>query len=673
MKKSIMFKQMLIMSSIVVAIIIGLSASFLIKSSQSIEELVMEKLENIASNTIKEIEKNQLVTESKLALLSKSIGDSDGKGLTTVLLNDFKEINGNDVDAVFIANLSGVVEFDSNDGDLVDINISDREYFNSSLNGFATWSDPLISKEDSSVVIVYSVPVYNDGQITGVLGAVIDFTSITGLLSEIKIGESGYSYLIDKEGIILFHPNPEYIGLDIYDFGIPELNNELDKMKSLESGVVKYTFKDVTKTNIYKGMSDKWSLSLNAVDKEFLLPVSQMKVFAIMISVVALILSLGLSYLFARVIVNNIRMLKSIMKIAEDGDLTVRCSEYNEFTADGDELHQMAFSLENMINSFHDIVMKIKETSIDISSSAQDLASSSEESGASAEEVATNINEISKGTLEQSSLATSTYELMQTMLNDLKEAIELVLEVNKQADDVKLETLEGTGSLDISIDKIHSLKESSEITGDVMIRLTNRSNEIGNINEAITNISEQTNLLALNAAIEAARAGEAGKGFAVVANEIRNLATQSKDSVDNINELIELIQLDIKEANSVISEQNSKISEGVKSVESTKESFTHISDSISMIIDQIKLVSSNVISTGESSNNVSESIEEMVSIIQQSAAGATQVAVATEQQTIVTEEIASSAQILANVSDELIESISLFTVEEETITYEEAI
>lgn len=56
--------------------------------------------------------------------------------------------------------------------------------------------------------------------------------------------------------------------------------------------------------------------------------------------------------------------------------------------------------------------------------------------------------------------------------------------------------------------------------------------------EAVEKIASQTNLLALNAAIEAARAGDVGRGFAVVADEVRSLSIQSGETGKKINDTI---------------------------------------------------------------------------------------------------------------------------------------
>lgn len=71
--------------------------------------------------------------------------------------------------------------------------------------------------------------------------------------------------------------------------------------------------------------------------------------------------------------------------------------------------------------------------------------------------------------------------------------------------------------------------------------------EINEVTEFISSVANQSNMLGLNAAIEASRAGEMGKGFSVVANEVRKLASQSKETVPKIKSLTDDIQNKIKE------------------------------------------------------------------------------------------------------------------------------
>lgn len=81
----------------------------------------------------------------------------------------------------------------------------------------------------------------------------------------------------------------------------------------------------------------------------------------------------------------------------------------------------------------------------------------------------------------------------------------------------------------------------SNTMSTVVVSANESSNKIQEINKvitAITDISKHSNLLGLNASIEAARAGELGRGFAVVAEEMRKLASESKNSAGMVTQIL---------------------------------------------------------------------------------------------------------------------------------------
>ncbi|PID57074.1 hypothetical protein CSB45_09155 [candidate division KSB3 bacterium] len=114
------------------------------------------------------------------------------------------------------------------------------------------------------------------------------------------------------------------------------------------------------------------------------------------------------------------------------------------------------------------------------------------------------------------------------------------------------------------IDGIHTIKYTVEDAAVAIHRLGEKSDQIGDILEAINGIADQTNLLALNASIIAAQAGEHGRSFAVVAGEVRDLAERTRSSTKQIETIISGLQSEVVHGDIAMKKCLQAVEDGVK-------------------------------------------------------------------------------------------------------------
>ena len=111
------------------------------------------------------------------------------------------------------------------------------------------------------------------------------------------------------------------------------------------------------------------------------------------------------------------------------------------------------------------------------------------------------------------------------------------------------------------------------------------------LHESINNLSEVNGMTARDASIEAARAGEMGKGFAVVAEEIRTLASSTKELIDDNDKQAATTLPKIRESIDLIKnllDSIQELSEHVTNIAATTEEISAQSDSINELSDDIK-------------------------------------------------------------------------------------
>lgn len=122
---------------------------------------------------------------------------------------------------------------------------------------------------------------------------------------------------------------------------------------------------------------------------------------------------------------------------------------------------------------------------------------------------------------------------------------------------------EGRAVVEGTVRAMNEIREQVRQIAAKIEALSNQSEQIGQIIASVAEIAEQSRLLALNAAMEAARAGEHGRGFSVVANEIRSLASQSKESTTQVRKILGEIRRATDAAASAMDEGSTKVDAGV--------------------------------------------------------------------------------------------------------------
>ena len=547
------------------------------------------------------------------------------------------------------------------DSSNVTINLAAREYIQKALKGENSMSEPVVSPATGQLVTVFASPVKApDGKVAGVFFGAIELTELSKKIGEVKIGKTGYAYMLKSDGLTIANPNKDLVMKDnpLKNDKLPtSLRQMTEHMVKGETGVTIYEYNGVEKMVGYAPVkSAGWSLAVSLPVAEATEGLTALTWISLVTIAVVLILAAIVIAWFARSIAKPIQTLDAAATKIAAGDLSLTSLGIRS----NDEIGRLAKSFEQMVQNVRALIKQISNQAEHLAASSEELTASADQSSQATNQVAISIQEVASGAAEQMHAANDSAAVVTQMSAGMQQIAANASSVAGQTEAASDKAVKGGAAVDKAVNQMSQIEQTVNTSAQVVAKLGERSKEIGQIVETISGIAGQTNLLALNAAIEAARAGEQGRGFAVVADEVRKLAEQSEAAAKKISGLISEIQGDTDKAVSAMQQGTQEVKTGAEVVNAAGASFREIADLVTEVSDQVKQISTAIHEMADGSQKIVGSVHKIDDLSKKSAGEAQSVSAATEEQLASMEEIATSSRALATLAQELQAAVGKF-------------
>lgn len=436
----------------------------------------------------------------------------------------------------------------------------------------------------------------------------------------IKIGTSGYPYIINSKGNVIIHPYLKE-GENVLNFQDEKGKFFIKEMLEKKNGWVTYYWKKLNSdevglkyTNFVYIPELDWLVACGIYDSDLFAVFYNNRLVYLLIVTFAFFIFLLTLILISKSFTKPIQSMVEKLKLAKEGDFTSRLPVLSN-----DEIGKTAEIVNELLDSLSKITSEITNNVNSLNYSTKEMTSISQEVNSTASEQAAAVSEV-----------VATVEEFASMSKQIEKNAGGVAQLaSKTEKDVE----QGAGTVNTTLERMKVIKQSNQKNISEITKLGKRVEQINEVLKFINNIADQTKLIAFNAALEASSsAGESGKRFGIVATEIRRLADNIVESITDIENTIEDIRIATDELTISFENSSIRIEEGYMQAEET-------STVLSTILNSSKKTSKSArqIDNGTSQQRIAS--EQIVSVLKEISEGIQQFVVATKHSDDITKEI----------------------------------
>ena len=408
-----------------------------------------------------------------------------------------------------------------------------------------------------------------------------------------------------------------------------------------ELGIVTDSYKDFVQAEV-NAASDRYE---------------QAKITLAVSMLIVLLLSVFMVGALGHSINHSVAYLIGIFQEVAKGDLTVPMESHTK-----DEFGLLVDACKDTVANLRNLISNIQDTANQTAAFAGQLTENASQSAQATQQVAESICKVAGSASQQGEAVGNSMEDIHTMAEQLQVFQQKAESSCQAAEHMEQLSTQGRSHVMAAVGQMTEISDSVTSSADVIRLLADRSNEIGQISDTISNIAGQTNLLALNAAIEAARAGDAGRGFAVVAEEVRKLAEESDKAAHQIAILISSIQQETQQAVKRMENGTEQVRNGQEVISAAGEAFGEIADAVDNLAHHAQDILQGAKLSADKAGALVKTMENIHQASTEVASETQSVSAATEEQSASMDEVANASQKLHDLSNTLQSEAAKFKI-----------